>query len=252
MRKGAVISIVVLVTLANAGITYSILNNNQTGDGGSLDRAISEVESDWDFYKNIGAVLQIVNPEFIDSLEEEYEEEGSELQEILAGFIVYKINQDEEVKSEFEAIKTAYEKSQIEKGKLSSDSTFEKNTACAALVSGIREEIEPGGSIFGDDEFEYIFYSPTLNNCIYSVALIEDGKEGYKNYKVLYNASSNNEIGKYLVNVSYGFKGILGNEAKDFEDQISEDKTEYVKFVLENSYYNFDLFKDISYFYTGF
>jgi len=260
MDKIKILVIVMAVTLINAGMSYSIFNyisNDDKGKKISDEELISDtiklVKNNWDFYKHINLTLDMVDANLLDSVAEQFEdEEDGDFRKNVIAIAVHTINQKPEIKEKIDNIKIAYDNSKSEEAILHKDSLFEKNTACAALIPGISEKIEPGDSVGGKNEFEYIFYSSSHNNCIYSVALVEDGKEGYKHYKALYNASSNSELGKYLINVSYSFEDYLGNKGDSFDEQVSNDKKKYVKFVLENSYFNFDLFKDLSYFYGAF
>lgn len=217
-----------------------------------IDHTIQDVIENWDFYKNIGYFAQTLDSNLIESIGEEFDEDGSEFQKLVIGLLVYMMNQDDEVRISLDEIRMDYDRAQEKKEELSDDSVFEKNTSCASLVPGIRSEINSGNTL-GDTNrtFDYIFYSGTKNTCLYSVSSKEESKSGAKAYKLIYDASSNNQIGRYLVFVSYDFEDYAGNSGESFDERVLEETGEYIKFVLENSYYDSTLLDDSTYINDG-
>lgn len=126
------------------------------------------------------------------------------------------------------------------------DKFFEKNTSCAALAPGIKSSLTSKSSFYGQitNEFEYIFYSPTLDTCIYTVHRTEPGDDFTStHYKDVFNANTQSLIEGYRVNSS-----------EDYDDDSEESRSKqgtrnYIKYILENSNYNVDLLRDTSYIY---
>lgn len=124
---------------------------------------------------------------------------------------------------------------------LNPDELFQKNATCSGLTSGITKGLTK------NEVFEFIFYSPKLNECVYSISKKEDSLlRGYKNIKVLLSGSTQKELGEYIVYYSYDFKDYLETEKSVLDVRTRTGKREYVNFILDNSYYKFDLLKGVS------
>lgn len=144
-------------------------------------------------------------------------------------------------------MKATVSKSRTQLSKLEQDNLFQKDTSCASLAQNIKDDLEKNK--LEQESFEFIFYSPTLNTCIYSTELrTSSGTYSAGNYssetsKKVYNANSRTLLNSYRV---YSSKD-LDDSAKS---ELSKNgRREYMKFILENSNYNIELLENGSYNY---
>jgi len=236
-----IIIILVIATVLNAVISYSFLRGD-SGDSSeyTIGKAHEETTGNWDFYEHLPIILEATDSKFIEELGEQLEEENGDFAKSFYAVLLFEANKNEGLRKAIQERFTEYNESKSKLSEIDSSDLFQKNTACSNSASDIKKELSD------KEEFEFIFYSPTLNECAYSISKTEDASKGYKDYKVIFSGTTRKETGKYLVYASYNYEDFLGNERDSLEDQIKTDKKKYLDFVLTNSLYNFDLLKDVS------
>ncbi|KPJ54991.1 hypothetical protein AMJ47_02955 [Parcubacteria bacterium DG_72] len=245
------ITIVVVLTLTNIITVSFLFNDKETKDSkegkfSGLELTLEELEKDLDFYKNLDIYFKLLDyedSEYMGKIEERLDEK---IEDDFMLFAVSRIIEDERSKEIINKLKDeVYSKKLTEEEK---EEIFSKNNACAELATGINEQLknkfESSYNISKEEELEFIFYSPSLKSCLYSTAYeYSSTVDDYynKHTKIVYNASTQSKIDEFTV-YAYNYDYL------DDED-IEKDRKRYVKFILENSGYNADLLKDISYIY---
>jgi len=93
---------------------------------------------------------------------------------------------------------------------------FKRKVECEKYSTEIKRELEPNDQSsfnfsIGTEIFNFIFYSPKVNSCLYSILIITDnGKRGY----IIYNALTKSKVASF---------------------QLPEQLDDYEKFILEYS-----------------
>lgn len=237
-----IVPIVVIATLLNVAISYYFFSNkSDISSSYTLGRAHSETIENWDFYKHFPIILEATDPEFVEELEKQFEdEEDGSFMQLMYASLLFEANQTEPLRDAIKKRFTDYQEGRRTLSGLDSNELFQKNTACSNLAADITKGLKE------KEEFEFIFYSPVLNECVYSISKTTDATKGYRDFKVLFSGTTRKEIGSYLAYVSYNYEDILGRKRDEQEGQVKTDKQKYLDFVLTNSLYNFDLLKGVS------
>lgn len=262
--------ILIISFLAVAGLSFylgtifqgdSLLKTTENKFVG-LEKNLTEFSEDTDFYRYLDLYTTLSNEEDYQYVKEAVErfEELEEIPDFIILILVNELFKDEKVKTILNNLKDeVYAEIKKELTKEEEDELFEKNTACANLITGITEQLaskypeENKWSRYTttkDEEFEFIFYSPTMKNCLYSTKYSYDysDHDSYKdsyntNSKRIYNVSSKTQLEEFTTYYSYNYPYLDDEERADETDK---NKKGYAKFILENSNYNIDLIKDLS------
>jgi len=233
--------ILVAATIINAAISYSFFGGRTSNDSEySLGKAHEETIASWEFYKHLPIVLEATDAKFLEGLEKQFEDENSGFQQSIYAVVLFEASKKTDLMDALQKRLADYKAEKEKLSKLDSSDLFSKNNSCSNLASDIKKELK------AKEEFEFIFYSPVLNECAYSISRSVDATKGYRDYKVLLSGTTRKELGNYLVYGSYNYEDFSGNKSDSLEDQIKTDKKKYLDFVLINSLYNFDLLKDVS------
>lgn len=236
-----IVIILIAATIINAAISYSFIGSGTSKDMEyTLGKAHDETTANWDFYKHLPIILEATDSKFLEGLEDQFEEEDGSVQQSIYAVLLFEANKKVDLRDALQKRMVDYQTEKEKLSKLDSSDLFQKNNSCSNLASDIKKELKT------KEEFEFIFYSPVLNECVYSISRPVDATKGYKDYKVLLSGTTRKEMGSYLVYGSYNYEDFSGNKSDSLEDQIKTDKKKYLDFVLTNSLYNFDLLKDIS------
>lgn len=236
-----IVIILVVATIINVVISYSFLGGDTGKDGGyTLGKAHEDTVANWDFYKNLPIILEATDSKFLEGLEEQSEDEDGSVQQSIYAVILFEANKEVELRDALQKRLAEYQTEKEKLSKLDSSDLFSKNNSCSNIASDIKKELK------AEEEFEFIFYSPVLNECVYSISRSTNASKGYKDCKILLSGTTRKELGNYLVYGSYNYEDFLGNKRDSLDDQIKTDKKKYLDFVLTNSLYNFDLLKDVS------
>lgn len=240
------IGFLVLGFLVGLFSTYLFLNNpDSTGEFSNLEKNLTELKKDKEFYMSLGQFATLLDAQdysYFSKVTDEASESGLEekMNEMFVLISVNELFKDEKIKNTVLSLKNKIED---EKNKApNKDTFFEKNTACANLTGAINSQLVK------DEKLEFIFYSPTKNSCLYATQYTFNSYgEEYYTYveKRIYNGSTHSKIDTY--NVYYYNYPYLSEEEE--ESRTKNARAAYVKFILENSGYNADLLKDISYIY---
>ena len=235
-----IIVILGIATILNVAISYYFLNNKLSIESRyTLNDAYTETVENWHFYKQLPIILELVDPEFTEELEKQFENEEEGAQSISA-VLLFELNKNENLRNAMQKRFADYQDGKEKMSKLDLSDLFQKNNACSNLASDIEKGLKE------KEEFEFIFYSPVLNECIYSISRTKDANKGYKDYKVLFSGTTRKELDDYLVYISYNYKDILGGKRDSLKEQVKTEKKKYLDFVLTNSLYNFDLLEGVS------
>lgn len=124
------------------------------------------------------------------------------------------------------------------------NSSFEQDATCAKLIPGIKETLDKQttGTSREKEELVFIFFSPSLQSCLY-VTEHADYDKSYSStrYKTVYNANTSTKIEQYRVYTSDDYDN-------PEEDRVSDrNSSNFVRYILENSNYNVDLLKEVSF-----
>ena len=161
-------------------------------------------------------------------------EEKKDLDNLVLGvYINYVFSQDPALEKSLNAVmkEVSTKKQNI--------SYFDKDTSCAALTSNIKNGLK------SNEDLETIFYSPTLDSCLYVITQSNEGSS-YNNYvsevyKKIYKSTSNSAIESYKVYSSDRYKNDISEKESD------SGARNLVRYILENSNYNVDVLQNISY-----
>ncbi len=201
---------------------------------------------DDDFFENSSAYTNLLSEDDFAKFQSKIEDiENSEEinKEIQKMNFTYIVNKDSDLKD------LLVKANQEVTTKKKDGAYFEQSATCANLTSGIKANIkeEDGTYAYGitNRKFEYMFYSPTLDTCIYTVNKTQYPGSSFEGttYKEVYNANSQTLINTYKI---YGY-----NDSKS-ESEAKKSQAEkrlYIKYILENSNYNVDLLRDTDYIY---
>ena len=253
MKKIIILLIVTVIVLVLTNIITIFLlfgdeekENNKEGKFSGLESTLEKLEGDLDFYKNLDIYFKLLghdDSEYMGKIEERLDEK---IEDDFILFAVSRIIEDDRSKEIINNLKDeVYSKRLTEEEK---EEIFSKNNACAELVPSIKEQLKDkykqSYDISKQEEFEFIFYSPTIKSCLYSTSYSHtNSTEDYysEKSKMVYNASTQSKIDEYTVSI-FEHPYLTEEDAKN-------GRKNYVKFILENSGYNADLLKDISYIY---
>lgn len=240
MKK--IIFIIIIATILNVAISYYFFSDKSTITSSyTLEKAHDETIENWDFYKHFPIILETVSPEFMEELDKQFEDEDDgSLMKSLSAVLLFEANKNEDLRNTIQKSFIDYQEAKKELSQLDLNDLFQKNNTCSNLASDIDSGLKE------KENFEFIFYSPILNECIYSISRTTDAIKGYKDSKVLFSGTTRKELDSYVVYVSYNYEDIWGDKGDKWEEQIKTDKQKYLNFILENSLYNFDLLKDVS------
>ncbi len=227
----------------------------------SLQVANSGTNEDVEFFRYINVYKSLlpedkfkIVSERINKVSGEADKEDSKIQNTLILAISDEIKQDPTTKDILSQLKKDVA-TLVKNSKIDKDTLFSKNTECAKLTSNIKDELSKKYKnttyVTEKEELNFIFYSPSLNTCLYTTDYSYDysnytfGKsESYtKKSDKIYDVSSNKQLGDYPS--WYWEYPSLSKEESD--KAVTEGQKNYAKFIFENSGYNAKLLKDIYY-----
>ena len=241
---GVVLGIFVGFILGNAGNATSFSGK---GDFSGIESSLNRLNQDSDFYKHVTSYISLLNDDQYKTVITRYKKIGEEIEDqdsksfkLLLFTMTNEVMNDEESNRLILELKDRVKllKSEV---KISTSDSFSRSTECASLVGGIKEQLAK------DESFEFMFYSPNLNTCVYvtDYSFTSSGLSSKyyseSKYKV-YNASTNALL-KTFPHYYYQYPYLSKDEADASAEKGEKD---FVKFVLENSGYNAELIKDTS------
>ncbi|TSC86229.1 MAG: hypothetical protein G01um10148_735 [Parcubacteria group bacterium Gr01-1014_8] len=245
MRKSALILASLLIGAA-AGSLATFMYANQNGhivsSTSNLERKLNELGKDKDFYANFQYYAALLNADelkyYREYLAKNEEEITKNLEATMTLLSINEIYKDDRLKSYILDLRDRiYEKQSNNKD------FFERNTACGNLANTIQSKLAK------DEKLDFVFYSPEKNTCIYATnySFSSSSLEDFYTYeeKRLYDGSTHVKIGSYRV-YALGSPYLSENEENAQEESA---RVAYIKYILENSGFNVELLKDISYVY---
>ncbi len=259
--KNLVITILVIVILGL--ILFNSKNKLLRSEDGfsGIENSITVLSKDIEFYKYLNIYKSLLPEEKfkvvddrITKISEETEKEDSEIQNTVILTLVSEFLNDSEARKAILELK-AEVSNLIKDSKTDADTLFTKNTECAKLTSNIKDGLvkkyKPSNSVTEKEELNFIFYSPTLNTCVYttnytySYSSCLAGKcDFYSKYSYkIYDVSSDKHLGDYPSYYTSDYPYITGERAGM---ETKKGVTDYKKFILENSGYNAKLLKDVN------
>lgn len=250
-----IIALVIVVVLL--GLPYI---KGKTGMS-SLKVADSGINEDVEFFRYINVYKSLlpedkyrIVDERIKKVTEEADKEDSKIQNTLILAISDEIKADPATKDILAQLKKDVV-NLVKDSKIDKDTLFSKNTECAKLTSNIKDELskkyKSSSFVTEKEELNFIFYSPSMNTCLYTTDYSYDysnytfGKsESYtKKSDKVYDVSSNKQLGDYP-SWYWRYPSLSEEEA---DSVVKEGQKNYAKFIFENSGYNAKLIKDIYY-----
>lgn len=251
-------AIIVILLLAVAWLGWPYLQGQNSTSSSLMS---SSSKNDIEFFTYFNAYKSLLpEDEFkivdarVNKVSEEANKEDSNIKNTIILSYANEINKDEATKKIITALKEQVDGLK-KNSKIDADTLFSKNTECAKLTSNIQEGLskkyKSSYSATETEDLGIIFYSPTMNTCIYSTdykysySNYTSGKSEYyvKNSNKLYDVSSNKQLGDFP-NYYYKYPYMSEQEAKD---AVKNGQKSYAKFVFENSGYNAKLLKDVAY-----
>lgn len=216
-----------------------------------LEKELVDMEKDIDFYRNLDKYKYLLNEEDYALLDKELNkaEENKDFENLTIIFYASYLSKQKDIKNLFEKIKNEINIKKIKYTKAEEDDFFNKNNACINLSKSLAEKLS------SEEKLDVIFYSPNTKSCLYVVrnkyrvegAAYNDFKSyGYDTLKV-YNSTNQAELEQYIIDYSYNYPN---KTEVDTKKETENNKSEFIKYILENSNYNVDLLKDISFIYA--
>ncbi|MBI2609861.1 hypothetical protein HYW53_01650 [Candidatus Giovannonibacteria bacterium] len=214
-----------------------------------LEEKLNELNKDIEFYRNIGAYASLLDDrqyEHVSSefkkLGEGYDKEHSNLQDLFILYSVVELSRDADSEKALAELKDRVKKLR-ESSSLNKDEAFSKNNECAKLSPSIKENLSD------DEEFKFMFYSPSMNSCLYVTYYSEKSAFGAKEYYAansfrIYDSSTSKQL-KDFPDYYYNYPYLSKDET---DRKTAAGKRDYAKYILENSGYNADLIKDYTVF----
>ena len=242
-------TIIALLTIVVIGLIVFIFRS-----GSSISPNMQSIgaNKDYEFYKHISSYISLLPDEKLEIVDKRIEkvagsmeQDNSDLAKAIVLVYANEINKDKQTEQILSELKDNIA-SLVRSSAIDENTIFSKNTECAKLSSNIKGELKgkySKGSATESEELNFIFYSPTLNTCLYTTNYTYNysnfafGKSDYysKNSYRIYNVSSNNQLGDYPSYYSLEYPYL----SKDEQDKSTKKgKRDYAKFVLENSGYN--------------
>lgn len=227
-----------------------------------LEKKFETLDKDFEFYKYLAIYDALLPDDKYKILKDRYQKmskeldtENSEAQKMLTLSLASVITSDKAVQPIVTELRDSV--ALLKKNsKIDQDALFAKNTECAKLTSNIKEELSKNSKstleVTEKEEFNFIFYSPTLNTCVYSTKYdynyfnyksVADDNYSKSSYR-LYDVSSSKQLGDY----PYYYFGNVPYTSKDEQEKnVENGRRDYKKFILENSAYNATLLKELNY-----
>ena len=253
------ILVLILVGLVIYDLKGGLFKNDSDFVG--LENSFNKLNKDIEFYKYISVYksllsddkLKIVDDR-VDKISKETEEENSKVQNMLVLALINEVMKETGAEKIILELRDKVSNLLLD-SKIDKDTLFSKNTECAKLTSNIKDELlkkfKSTSTIKEKEELNFMFYSPTLNSCVYTTNYEYD----YSNYSLskseyytkssfrVYDVSSNKQLGDYP---SYFYKYPYLSE-EEANTAVKNGQKDYKKFILENSGYNAKLLKDVNY-----
>lgn len=223
-----------------------MLNNDKSNSvvGNLVDIQNDSLEDDVEYYKYLSGYNYLLNKEDFDSITNKINgmEENQELRDrYILSNVEFLFKEFPDYKEKISAVIDDV------KSKKSDEKYFEKNTACVGLESNIKANFSQYPS--NNEEYEFIFYSPTFDSCIYVTNVSYSSSYGEyvsTETKNIYKAGLDSPIASYQVYSSDNY------ENKDKAEESKENVKKFVTYVLENSNYNMELLDNSSYVYVSY
>lgn len=257
MIKNIIIGCLVVIIVFLVGFPYIKGNSSSV----FLKTVSSGTSDDIEFYKYLNVYKSLlpedkykIVDERIKKIANDADKEDSKLQNTIILAMSEEINADQATKDILTQLKKDVA-DLVKNSKLDKDTLFSKNTECAKLTSNIKDELSKKYkstlSVTEKEELNFIFYSPSMNTCLYTT----DYSYDYSNYSSgkyesysqksdrVYDVSSNKQLGNYP-SWYWQYPYLSKDEA---DKAVIEGQKSYAKFIFENSGYNAKLLKDISY-----
>ena len=227
-----------------------IPKNNEDGKYNGLEKYLTTTEKEITFYKNLNNYKYLLGKEDLKTLDKTLNEFeiNKENEDLFILFSTFLLKKDPSMTAIFDKIKKEVNSKKTVYTKSDEDNNFNKNNSCIDLSKSLSDKLPK------DEKFNFIFYSPTTKSCLYvstekyrhQGGYFDEKSYGYDTLKV-YNSVSQSNVGSYLIAYSYDYP----NKSKeDIENETNNNKANFVKYILENSNYNADLFKDMSFVYS--
>ncbi|MDO8589978.1 MAG: hypothetical protein Q7R69_01775 [bacterium] len=252
-----IIIVVLVVIIVWLGIPFVKGKTNMS----SIKVADSGTNEDVEFYKYLNVYKSLlpedkykIVDERIKKVAEEADKEDSKIQNTLILTMSDEIKADPATKDILAQLKKDVA-DLVKNSKIDKDTLFSKNTECAKLTSNIKDELSKKYKnttfVTEKEELNFIFYSPSMNTCLYTTDYSYD-YSNYNNVKSeyytkksdkIYDVSSNKQLGDYPS--WYWLDPSLSKEEAD--KAVTEGQKSYAKYIFENSGYNAKLLKDIYY-----
>lgn len=226
-----------------------------------IENNIADLNKDIEFYKYLGIYASLlpddkfkIVDDRINKVSEEIDREDSKIQNIMILTTISEIMNESGSKDVIFELKDTISEL-LKDSKMDKDTLFTKNTECAKLSSNIKNDLtkkyKDTSFTKEKEELNFIFYSPTLNTCIYTTnydynySSYLNGKSEYysKNSHRIYDISSDKQLGDYP-SFYYEYPYLTKEQA---DMSVKNGNKDYKKFVLKNSGYNAKLLKDINY-----
>lgn len=216
------------------------LFGTSTTSSDKIGPTFSQLEEDKDFYKDVFLYSALLPQKDYLHIKDEIDQlDEREVQNLVMLTAASKLfNASERNREIFLSLRDQVEN---KKDANAESDTFEKDASCADLTSNVKQDLGE------DEEFQFMFYSPTRDSCLYSIeyssssgSLFDDNYESQTEYQV-YDAHTQKMINEYEVRHSD-----MSDESS-LKEEVEVNRKGYVSFILENSGYNTELLEDISY-----
>jgi len=263
MKKIYILIILFLIVGSLGFFAGKNSNGTSENDFANLEKNLTELKKDINFYKKLDLYMALMSENDYKSIKTKIEDSSvsEEFSDFMILFFMNELFEDENIKNTIITLKDeVYGIKNKELTEEQKRDLFEKDTACANLIFGIKEQLAKKYkkntystfSATSKEELEFIFYSPTINACLYSTEFSYNNdnyddysKSYYTKDKIIYNASTNTQLKSVATYYSSNYPYLSSEERKTTAEK---NEIEYIKFILENSNYNIDLIKDLSWF----
>ena len=205
---GLVIGIIIISVTKNSSFLMKQEKETALDKFSGLEKNLASLEKDWNFYDYLYYYQGLLNDSdytYLRDIHEKiyYNDEYFKFTELWA---INEMFKDEKAKNIIANLKSQVNE-KITSAQKDKDEIFQKNTACASLVNGIKEQLSKKYktslySLYLDEEetMSFIFFSPTMQSCLYTTEYRKYTHEPFSSEyrKIVYNASNNTKIKDFL------------------------------------------------------
>lgn len=251
MKSKIILLIVVIITAFAMGAIFNSLFIDRFTEEKfvGLENELNELNKDIDFYRNINPYLSLLDDKQYEHVQSEFEkiqrktdEDDSNLQDLIILNFIIEVMKDDDSKQFIMNLRNKVKTLQTETA-MNKDELFSKNNECAKLSPVITQQLSK------DETFKFIFYSPSMNACLYVIDYHYSSPSLSKEYYIAnkyraYNASTNTKLKEFPYHY-YNYP-YLSKDAADKESAMGQ--KDYASFILENSGYNVELLNDLALF----